>query len=113
MDAGSRAGWAWPRSWSSSGSPLGSAPGATAIAIALGVLVVAAVAIVVRPAGAPGAAGRRRRWSRPALAALVAAIPFIASGHVGILGVGLVNDDMASHLLLADWIDERFRPSRC
>ena len=45
-----------------------------------------------------------------ALAALFAAIPFIAAGHVGILGVGLVNDDMASHLLLADWIDERFRP---
>ena len=41
---------------------------------------------------------------------LAAAIPFIASGHFGILGVGLVNDDMASHLLLADWIDERFRP---
>ena len=45
-----------------------------------------------------------------AAAALVASIPFIASGHVGILGVGLVNDDMASHLLLADWIAERFRP---
>ena len=44
------------------------------------------------------------------LAALFAAIPFIAAGNVGILGVGLVNDDMASHLLLADWIDERFRP---
>lgn len=44
------------------------------------------------------------------LAALAAAIPFIVAGSVGILGVGLVNDDMASHLLLADWIDERFRP---
>lgn len=44
------------------------------------------------------------------LAALFAALPFIAAGDVGILGVGLVNDDMASHLLLADWIDERFRP---
>ena len=51
-------------------------------------------------AGVAAGAGRR----------LAAAIPFIASGHVGILGVGLVNDDMASHLLLADWIDERFRP---
>ncbi len=45
-----------------------------------------------------------------ALAALFAAIPFIAAGNVGILGVGLVNDDMASHLLLADWIREGFRP---
>lgn len=44
------------------------------------------------------------------LAALFAALPFIAAGFVGILGVGLVNDDMASHLLIADWIDERFRP---
>ncbi len=35
---------------------------------------------------------------------------FIAAGFVGVLGVGLVNDDMASHLLIADWIDERFRP---
>ncbi len=44
------------------------------------------------------------------LAAAFAALPFIAAGAVGILGVGLVNDDMASHLLIADWIDERFRP---
>lgn len=41
----------------------------------------------------------------PALiAALGASIPFIASGRVGILGVGLVNDDMASHLVIADWL---------
>ena len=52
---------------------------------------------VPRPAAPP--------WPR-----LFAAIPFIAAGHVGILGVGLVNDDMASHLLLADWIHEGFRP---
>lgn len=44
------------------------------------------------------------------LAALFAALPFLAAGFVGVLGVGLVNDDMASHLLIADWIDERFRP---
>ncbi len=44
------------------------------------------------------------------LAALFAALPFIAAGQVGILGVGLVNDDMASHLLLADWLREGFRP---
>src|SRR6187401_2621275 len=31
-------------------------------------------------------------------AALVVAIPFATSGRVGILGQGLVNDDMASHL---------------
>lgn len=76
----------------------------TSIAIALAALValglLAGRGITVDPAGLAAAL----------LAALVAAIPFIAAGHVGILGVGLVNDDMASHLLLADWIDERFRP---
>ncbi len=79
-----------------------------AIAIACGVALVAALAVVARSMPRPP-------LSLPALAALgltclAAAIPFIASGHVGILGVGLVNDDMASHLLLADWINERFRP---
>jgi hypothetical protein len=39
-----------------------------------------------------------------ALALLVASIPFIANQRVGILGVGLVNDDMANHLLIADWL---------
>jgi hypothetical protein len=38
------------------------------------------------------------------LALLVASLPFIAAGRMGILGVGLVNDDMAYHLLIADWI---------
>jgi hypothetical protein len=37
-------------------------------------------------------------------AALVTAIPFAASGRMGILGQGLVNDDMASHLLFAEWL---------
>ncbi len=39
-----------------------------------------------------------------ALALLLASLPFIAAGRVGILGVGLVNDDMSYHLLMADWI---------
>ena len=75
-----------------------------AIAIALGAVVLCALPFA-RPQGAsPWALGAA------ALAAVAAAIPFIVNDHVGILGVGLVNDDMASHLLLADWIDERFRP---
>jgi hypothetical protein len=80
----------------------------TALAITLGCLVVASAAGL-------GWAGLRHGFDRPALlaallAALFASLPFIAAGQVGILGVGLVNDDMASHLLLADWIGERFRP---
>jgi hypothetical protein len=42
-----------------------------------------------------------------ALTLLIASLPFIVSGRVGILGVGLVNDDMASHLLIADWLNTR------
>ncbi len=72
-----------------------------------------------------GAARRWRRLSGPArglrvrpgaaLLALAAAlltvaaasIPFAANGRVGILGVGLVNDDMANHLQIADWLNTR------
>jgi hypothetical protein len=79
-----------------------------AIAITLGCLTVASAVGL-------GWSGFRHGLSAPALiaaglAALFAALPFIAAGNVGVLGVGLVNDDMASHLLIADWIDERFRP---
>ncbi len=80
----------------------------TAIAVAVGVLLTGAAAIV-----ALRGARARVGWGAPtaaATAAVAAAIPFIAAGDVGILGVALVNDDMASHLLLADWIEERFRP---
>src|SRR3954470_16097764 len=44
-------------------------------------------------------------------AVLVAAIPFAASGRVGILGQGLVNDDMASHLLFTEWISSHAGPT--
>jgi hypothetical protein len=44
-------------------------------------------------------------------AALVAAIPFATSGRIGILGQGLVNDDMASHLLFAEWITTHAGPT--
>jgi hypothetical protein len=44
-------------------------------------------------------------------AALVVAIPFAASGRVGILGQGLVNDDMASHLLFTEWISTHAGPT--
>jgi hypothetical protein len=44
-------------------------------------------------------------------AVLVAAIPFLVNGRVGILGQGLVNDDMASHLLFTEWIDTHAGPT--
>ncbi len=44
-------------------------------------------------------------------AALVVAIPFATSGRVGILGQGLVNDDMASHLLFTEWITSHAGPT--
>jgi hypothetical protein len=40
-------------------------------------------------------------------AALVTVIPFAVNGRMGILGQGLVNDDMASHLLFTEWLDTR------
>jgi len=37
---------------------------------------------------------------------LAVALPFAIAGHVGILGAGLVNDDMASHLIIADYVGD-------
>ena len=53
--------------------------------------------------------GSSGRFVLPAvLAALLAAfcvsIPFLVNGRVGPLGQGLINDDMASHLLFTDWV---------
>jgi len=39
-----------------------------------------------------------------AITVLVVSLPFLIAGNVGILGAGLVNDDMASHLIIADYI---------
>jgi hypothetical protein len=111
-------GW---REWTWLAGPVGLAALLTASAIVAGLDGRgAAIAIVdgLLLAGSVfylGARGGGHGWSWAALgaaglAALAAAIPFIAAGAVGVLGVGLVNDDMANHLLLADWIGERFRP---
>jgi len=82
----------------------------TAVAIAVGVLVVGSTAFVVIRRRAPGALPLARAalaFAAAVIALLVASIPFIANGRVGILGVGLVNDDMAYHLLIADWLNSR------
>ena len=41
-----------------------------------------------------------------ALTLLMASLPFIASGHLGIPGIG-INNDMAAHLIWADWVQEQ------
>ena len=38
------------------------------------------------------------------IATVAASLPFLIAGQVGILGAGLINDDMASHLLIADYV---------
>jgi hypothetical protein len=91
-----------------SGAIAGLGGGGIEIAIALGILL--AIALVIVRTRVAAATFDPFALTVALLTALAAAIPFIAAWHVGILGVGLVNDDMASHLLLADWIDERFRP---
>ena len=67
-----------------------------------------------RPGAKPRADGHgadRGGASRSPRAALVISIPFVASGRVGILGQGLINDDMASHLLFTEWVDTRAGPT--
>lgn len=87
----------------------------TAAAVA-GVVVIGAVVVLVRG----GLAGRGLggdsgdsplRWLAVGLAAAVAAsIPFLVNDRVGVLGAGLVNDDMANHLLMADWVQNETEP---
>jgi hypothetical protein len=44
------------------------------------------------------------------IAVVGAAIPFAVNDRVGVLGAGLVNDDMANHLLMADWVLNETEP---
>jgi hypothetical protein len=74
--------------------------------------VVTAAAVVLVALRRPPGLGAFLAAGVPAalLAVLVASLPFIAAGRVGILGVGLVNDDMASHLLMSSWLAEGYTP---
>src|SRR4051795_4128899 len=83
---------------------------AVTAAIAVGLALVGCFFVFGR---APGATGRVRIGAFVVVigAALVAAIPFAASGRIGILGQGLVNDDMASHLLFTEWISSHAGPT--
>jgi hypothetical protein len=92
------------------GIAVGAWDGIAPVVAGLGAVVAASVVVLLvrRP---PGLARFALGGLPPAgLAVLGASLPFIAAGAVGILGVGLVNDDMASHLLVASWLEERFTP---
>jgi len=78
-----------------------------AVAIALAALFVLSLASLVSRRRGPGAPRLTLALLAAGLTLLLASIPFIVNGRVGILGVGLVNDDMASHLLIADWLNTR------
>ena len=108
-------------------SPVAPAAGLSALLVVCGVAVklpghavTAAVVVGVALVGCfivfgrtTAPAGRFRIGAIVAVvgAALVVAIPFATSGRVGILGQGLVNDDMASHLLFTEWISSHAGPT--
>ena len=89
-------------------------PGRAVTAVVLaGVVVLGAVVVLVRGVRV----GEGDRGVRPRAlvvaglaAALLAAIPFLVNDRVGVLGAGLVNDDMANHLLMADWVQNGTEP---
>ena len=78
---------------------------ATTAAIVLGALTVAAAVW-----SWPRSGGRRAAAAVGvpvvAVTILAASLPFAIAGFVGVLGVGLVNDDMASHLIIADYVSD-------
>lgn len=76
---------------------------AVTAAVALGAVIVAAA---VHLRGRVSGVGEGAVLGAPVLAitAIAAALPFALVGFVGILGAGLVNDDMASHLIIADYV---------
>jgi hypothetical protein len=108
-------------------SPVGPAAGISALLVICGIAVklpghavTAAVAVGIALIGCFVVFGRTRAPAGAVRigaiivvigAALVVAIPFATSGRVGILGQGLVNDDMASHLLFTEWIGSHAGPT--
>jgi hypothetical protein len=83
---------------------------AVTAAVAVGLALIGCFVVFGR-ARAPAGAVRIGAIVAVVGAALVVAIPFAASGRVGILGQGLVNDDMASHLLFTEWITSHAGPT--
>lgn len=67
------------------------------------VLVVIASLAILRGAAVPGPDSLVIGGPAALLALLLASLPFVASGHVGILGIG-VNNDLAGHLHYTAWL---------
>ena len=76
------------------------------------VLAIAMIAAAVYLPGRVEGIGAALPMSAPVIAVtvLAASLPFALAGHVGILGVGLVNDDMASHLIIANYLSDPTGP---
>jgi len=76
---------------------------AVTAAVALAVVAIVALAYL---RGRLSGRGEAAASGLPVLlvTAIAAALPFALVGYVGVLGAGLVNDDMASHLIIADYL---------
>ena len=75
-------------------------------------LVIAFIAALIYLRGRVCGRGEAAALGLPVLlvTAVAAALPFALVGYVGVLGAGLVNDDMASHLIIADYIADPHDP---
>ena len=82
---------------------------AVTAAVVAGVALIAAFVVFGR-SSAPTGSVRAGAIVAVLGAALLAALPYLASGRIGILGQGLINDDWASHLLFAEWVDTQGPP---
>src|SRR5918996_5888216 len=80
-------------------------------AVVIGVLLIAALALVWRSAGGGRGAGLLREGLPPALIVLVAAsVPFLLNGRDGVLGEGVYTNDHAAQLFWAEWLATGFGP---
>ena len=83
---------------------------AVTAAVAAGIALIAAFVLFGR-SSAPTGSVRAGAIVAVLGAALLAALPYLVSGRIGILGQGLINDDWASHLLFAEWVDTHAGPT--
>jgi hypothetical protein len=86
-------------------------PGHGTTAAVAALLALVAAGFVLGRSGEPLERVRVGAFVAVLLTTLLVAIPFATSGRIGILGQGLVNDDMASHLLFTEWVDTRAEPT--